>query len=270
MATDREDVRADSNREYAASMDGEAAAADGDYGDDEYLRLEAAEASRAREEMGTSTEHTPLSVLLHMAMNVMIGLPFFVVGIYGLTDPDMDMSAPFIVAMCVGALLFVIGIYCSVVSRPRLSLARGEEIKALRHPSMRTAFARIALSIPFLVAAGYLLVLTQLPYVFPLVVFAAGLYMYFRGVAKYWITRFTVYYVTNQRVSHVYRFFSLDVKEIPLGSINSIGESRSLMETITGRGNVLVSSGATSLHRVEIREINNPGPVAQIIRNLRG
>ena len=264
MTTDREDMEVDASQEDAASMDEEAAAADG-----EYLHPEAAEASRARE-MGTSTEHTPLSVLLHMAMNLMIGLPFFVAGIYGLTDPEMDMSTLFIVAMCVGALLFLIGIYCSVVSRPRLSLARGEEIKALRHPSMRTAFARIALSIPLLLAAGYLFAFTQLPYVFPVVVFAAGLYMYFRGVVKYWITRHTVYYVTNRRVAHVYRFFSLDVKEIPINSISSIGENRRLMEIITGRGNVLVSSGATSLHRVEIREVNNPGPVAQIIRNLRG
>ena len=68
--------------------------------------------------------------------------------------------------------------------------------------------------------------------------------MYFRGVIKYWVNHHTTYYVTNRRAVHMYRFIWLDTTEIPVNAINSISETKGFVETLTGRGSVLVASEA--------------------------
>ena len=142
-----------------------------------------------------------------------------------------------------------------------------ERIHQLRHPSMKPAMARIAMSVPLFLVAGYVMAFTYLPYVYPFAFFLVGLFLYLRGVIRYWINRHTIYYVTNRRVAHVYKFLWLNTTEIPVGSINAISETRNLIEMLTGRGSVLVASGITDRHTVRMQEIDNPGPVAQAIRN---
>ena len=88
-----------------------------------------------------------------------------------------------------------------------------------------------------------------------------------RGVIRYWINHHTIYYVTNRRVAHAYKFLWLDTTEIPVGSINAISETRNFIEMLTGRGSVLVASGISDRHTVRMQEIDDPGPVAQAIRS---
>ncbi len=66
----------------------------------------------------------------------------------------------------------------------------------------------------------------------------------------------------------MYRFGWLETTEIPVNAINSISQTRSLLETLTGRGSVLVASGIGSHHKVLMEEIDNPGPVADTVRRL--
>ena len=202
-----------------------------------------------------------------LLVNVLIALPFFAVGIVGLARDDLRDDASLAV-MLVGALVVLVGLYVSVLSRPRLSLMAGEETLALRHPSMKPAFARIAFSVPFFLAAGYLLQFTTLPYVYPFVPFVIAMYLYFRGVIKYWVNHHTTYYVTSRRAVHMYRFIWLDTTEIPVNAINSISETRGFIETLTGRGSVLVASGIGARHKVRMGEIDDPGPVAATLREL--
>ncbi len=207
------------------------------------------------------------TVVVRIIVNLVVALPFFLAGAFGMVADDRLAQASLAV-MLVGALVVLVGLYVSILSRPRLSLMRGEETLALRHPSMKPAFARIVLSVPFFVAAGYLLEFTGLPYLYPFLPFLVGMYMYFRGVIKYWINHHTTYYVTNRRAVRMYRFGWLDTTEIPVNAINSISQTRSLLETVTGRGSVLVASGIGARHKVRMEEIDNPGPVAETVRQL--
>ena len=202
-----------------------------------------------------------------LVVNVLIALPFFAVGAVGLRRDDLRDDASLAV-MLIGALVVLVGLYVSVLSRPRLDLMENEETLALRHPSMKPAFARIAMSVPFFLAAGYLLQFTTLPYVYPFVPFVIAMYLYFRGVIKYWVNHHTTYYVTSRRAVHVYRFIWLDTTEIPVNAINSISETRGFIETLTGRGSVLVASGIGARHKVRMGEIDDPGPVAATLRGL--
>ena len=142
-----------------------------------------------------------------MAVNLVVGMPFFAVGIYGLTDPELSRLAYlFISSIVIGALLAIVGIYLSVLSRPRLTLMGNEELRALRHPSLKPAFAQIVMSIPLFALAGGLLAFTEYAYVFPFAPFVVAVFLYFQGVVRYWINNHTTYYVTNRRVAHVYQF----------------------------------------------------------------
>ena len=162
-------------------------------------------------EVSGESQHTG-SLAGRLMVNVLIALPFFAVGVVGLARDDLRDDASLAVVL-VGALVVLVGLYVSVLSRPRLNLMPNEETLALRHPSMKPAFARIALSVPFFLAAGYLLQFTTMPYVYPFVPFVIAMYLYFRGVIKYWVNHHTTYYVTSRRAVHVYRFIWLDTTE---------------------------------------------------------
>ena len=220
----------------------------------------------AEREVPGEGQHTS-SLAGRLLVNVLIALPFFAVGVVGLVRDDLRDDASLAV-MLVGALVVLVGLYVSVLSRPRLNLMPDEETLALRHPSMKPAFARIAFSVPLFLAAGYLLQFTALPYVYPFVPFVLAMYLYFRGVIKYWVNHHTTYYVTSRRAVHMYRFIWLDTTEIPVNAINSISETRGFIETITDRGSVLVASGIGARHKVRMGEIDDPGPVAATLRGL--
>ena len=208
-----------------------------------------------------------IRVATRLAANIALGLPFFLMGAFGITLTDLsDLSLIFLAILILGAAIVLIGFYGSVLTRPNPTLMPDEHIQELRHPSMKPAMARIAMSVPFFLAAGYMMAFTYLPYVFPFAIFLVGLFLYLRGVIRYWINHHTIYYVTNRRVAHAYKFLWLDTTEIPVGSINAISETRNFIEMLTGRGSVMVASGISDRHTVRMQEIDNPGPVAQAIR----
>lgn len=210
-------------------------------------------------------------VAVEMAVNSLVGLPFFAAGVFAMIDDGLSSQAPGWAPwaiILVGAAMVMVGFYVSVLARPRLNLIPGEKVLELRHPSMKPAFARIAVSVPFFAVAGYMLWFTLLPYVYPFAPFVVGMYLYLRGVIQYWINHHTAYYATNRRAVRMYRFVWLDTTEIPIGSVNSISVTRSFIEMLTGRGSVQVASGIGARHKVHIKEIDNPEPIAQTIREM--
>ena len=140
----------------------------------------------------------PRLLVLRIVTNFAIGLPFFVVGLYGLIYADMPEQAALVIIL-VGFLVVLVGFYVSVLSAPKLTLLPGENELVMRHPSMKPAVARMVMSIPFFAAAVFLLDYTSLPYAYPFVPFIIGMFMYFRGMVTYWMNHHTVYYVTNRR-----------------------------------------------------------------------
>ena len=122
-------------------------------------------------------------------------------------------------------------------------MMEGEEALVARHPTMQPAYARMIVgAIPIAVAA-VLFAFTNVPYVYPFVALVVGLFIFFRGVVRYWMNHHTAYYVKNRSAMHLYGFAWLHTTEIPVSRIISISEASSLCEMITGRGNVIVGSG---------------------------
>lgn len=210
-------------------------------------------------------------VAVEVAVNSLVGLPFFAAGAFGLVDDGMSSQAPGWASwavIAVGAAMVMVGFYVSALSRPRLNPMPGENVLEMRYPSMKPAYARMVMSVPLFAAAGYLLWFTLLPYVYPFIPFMAGVYLYLRGVITYWVNHHTAYYATNRRAVRMYRFVWLDTTEIPIGSVNSISVTRSFIEMLTGRGSVQVASGIGARHKVHMKEVDNPEPVAQTIREM--
>jgi len=138
----------------------------------------------------------------------------------------------------------------------------------MRHPTMKSAYARTMVSMPFFLGAGYMVIATLLSYVYPFILFLIGLWLFFKGAMRYLSNLHITYTVTDRRVIHMSRFLWLSTKEIPVPRIISISEARNFFEIITRRGSVVVASGIGERQVIRIEEINDPGPVAEALRGL--
>ena len=194
--------------------------------------------------------------------------PFFISGGLAFLDP----SVPFLLrgmVLCVGFVIMALGPYMSLSGvEPTPNLASGEQQIIVRHPSPKPAYARVLMSIPFIIATGYLFTFTEYPYVYPFVTFMIGLYFLFKGIMKYLRNLHITYTITDRRVMHMYKFLWLHTKEIPVARLISISESRSFFEILTGRGTVVASAGIGAAQIVKIEEIDNVTPVAEALREM--
>ena len=201
------------------------------------------------------------------AASLLISGPFFVAGGYGITESDLPGWAAG-VFLLVGLFLATVALISIGRVFPPLALVEGEQLMVSRHPTMKPAFARMALSIPFFAGAWWLFEFTLVPYVFPFGVFVVAMYLFFKGAMRYLRNLHITYTVTDRRVVQQYRFLWLNTKEIPTNRIISISEARNFSEMITGRGSVIVSSGVGERQTVRIEDISDPGPVAESIRKF--
>ncbi len=202
-----------------------------------------------------------------IAVSSLIAGPFLAAGGYGITQQELPAWASG-VFLLVG--LFLAAVVLISVGRviPPMALVEGEQFLVSRHPTMKPAFARMALGIPFFSGAWWLFEFTTAPYVYPFVLFVLALYFFFKGAMRYLRNLHITYTVTDHRVVQQYRFLWLYTKEIPSNRIISISEARNFFEIITGRGSVLVSSGIGERQTVRIEDISDPGPIAESIRRF--
>lgn len=200
-------------------------------------------------------------------VSLLIAGPFLAAGGYGLTESDFPDWASG-VFLIVGLFLAAVPLISIGRVIPPLALVEGEQLLVSRHPTMKPAFARMILSIPFFAGAWWLFEFTLVPYVFPFVVFVVAMFLFFKGAMRYLRNLHITYTVTNRRVVQQYRFLWLYTKEIPSNRIISISEARNFFEIITGRGSVIVSSGIGERQTVRIEDITNPGPIAESIRRF--
>ena len=207
------------------------------------------------------------SMLRKIVISFLIGAPFLAAGGYGFAGSELPEWASSVVFL-VGVLLVFVGLVSVGRVIPPLSLVQGEELLVSRHPTMRPAFARMILSVPFFAGAWYLFEFTLAPYVFPFVLFVVALFLFFKGSMRYLRNLHITYTVTDRRVVQQYRFLWLNTKEIPAARIISISEARSFFEIITGRGSIIVSSGIGERQTVRMEDITDPGPIAESIRQF--
>ena len=211
-----------------------------------------------------------LTFFRKLFINLVVSLPFLLFGIYGfLINPEAIPIYASAICLGVGGFLLVIGFTLSfLASFPMPMLVEGEKELILRHPTMRPAYTRMIISVPFFGIAGYFALATSYPYVYPFVIGLIGLFLFFKGVTRYLRNLCITYLVTDRRVIHMYKFLWLYTNEIPVGRIISIQEARSFFEVITGRGSVVVSSGIGARMTIRMEEIDDPAPVANQLRGL--
>jgi hypothetical protein len=203
--------------------------------------------------------------------SAVIGLPYLAIGAaLWLTEAVQPSSAGFPV-MGFGVVAIVIGVYLrSAAAIEPPPLRAGEELLAARHPTQRVARAKFVVSIPFLLLGLYLLVETHLPYVYPTIPAAVGLWVYFSAANTYWANTVTTYYLTTERIIKEYRFFSLLREELPLERVRGVQERKGIIEKFVGLGNIRVASGGGDTLEVVIRDIEEATAFAEQIRNNIG
>ncbi len=228
-----------------------------------------------------------IGLVRRLLVSAILATPFLLFGVYGLLTQSQGIEflqgfqgvegaevatiplwASFVI-LVVGGCLMAIGLYMSLAGiAPSPPLVAGETEIIMRHPTMKPAYARMLVSTPFFIGAGYIVVATLLPYVYPFVLFLIGLYLFFKGAMRYLRNLHITYTVTDRRVVHMYKFLWLNTKEIPVSRIISISEARNFFEILTGRGSVVVASGIGQRQIIRIEEISDPGPVADALRSL--
>ena len=85
---------------------------------------------------------------------------------------------------------------------------------------------------------------------------------------RYFRNLHVTYMVTNIRAIYMYKFLYLHTNEIPIARIVQISEKRSMVEALSGRGTVVVSSGIGARMTINMEEIDNPGSVAEVLRGM--
>ena len=208
-------------------------------------------------------------------VNALVSLPFIGFALYGfvLADPEViesgELLLPSVICLGVGGFLLVTGFFLGFFSSfPMPLLVKGEKEIIKRHPTMRPAYVRMLVSIPFFGLTGYFFFMTQSPYVYPFATGLIGFWLFFKGTTRYLRNLCITYLVTDRRIIHMYKFLWLYTNEIPVGRIISIQEARGLFEILTGRGSVVVSSGIGARMTIRMEEIDDPGPVANELRGL--
>jgi len=173
-----------------------------------------------------------------------------------------------LVMMAFGLFIAGMGVYVHSVAAPEaLQLRDGEHVIEDRKPAQRNALAEAVIAVPILGLGGYLLYVTQLPLYQPTLVLTVGLFLFSRGLYRYWQNTLTTYFLTNQRVVEEYRFVSLLRNEVPLQKVRGVEEQRSVWDSLFGLGNVAVRSGASGGLTVSVDQVYEPAEFANLVRS---
>ena len=211
-------------------------------------------------------------IMMRMVIAFIVSVPIIGLGGYLIYASSTDANIPVWTGpatVITGLTLLVFGFYMTAVGAfPKPNLGQGEDVKIERPPTMKPAYARITLSIPLFLITAFLYGFTELAYMFPFVTFLFGLWFFFKGVMRYFRNLHVTYMVTNIRAIYMYKFLYLHTNEIPIARIVQISEKRSMVEALSGRGTVVVSSGIGARMTINMEEIDNPGSVAEVLRGM--
>jgi len=211
-------------------------------------------------------------LLVRMFIALIVSIPIIALGgillVYSQTDGTVPAWSG-IAAIVTGVALLILGFYMTAVgSFPYPTLGEGEDVKIERHPTMKPAYTRIFISLPLFFITAVLYMATEFALMFPFITFLIGLWFFFKGVMRYFRNLHITYIVTDRRAIYMYKFLYLHTNEIPVGRIVQISEKRTLIEALSGRGTVVVSSGIGSRMTINMEEIDNPGAVAEALRSM--
>jgi len=197
--------------------------------------------------------------------SVLLGLPLLAGGV-ALHTADRYLQSFGEPVAVLGGFVILLGLVVQSQNPSPPSFRDDEDVLATKTPNQRPAILKGVVSLPCLAGAGYLLYMTKLPYAYPTAAFFVGLYLYSSSLMSYWQNALTTFYLTNQRVISVFRFLTLDRKEIALTDIRLIQEQESIWEKLVGLGNIRIAAGVEDLEIVA-NNIRDPTVFADQIRD---
>lgn len=142
-----------------------------------------------------------------------------------------------------GTGVFLTGWYVYRASPDPIDFGTDEQVITIVEPNQLVAVLRLVFGGVMLLVAGYLLFATEVPFVYPTLVFTFGFAILLAGLVRYWKNTLTTHYVTTQRIVSEYRFISLNRQIIQVDDIIGVNHRQSPLESLVGYGSVLVSSG---------------------------
>ncbi|MBC9986817.1 PH domain-containing protein [Haloferax sp. AS1] len=182
-------------------------------------------------------------------------------------SPSQSSPAAGLIISVFGLFILAMGWYVHFVTAPETPQMRADEhLVEARNPAQRSALAEAALAVPLLSLGGYLLYFTHRPLYQPTIAFGGGLFLFSRGIYRYWQNTLTTYSLTNQRIIEEYRFISLLRNEVPLEKARGVEETRSAWDSLFGLGNVRIRSGASGGLTVAVEQVYDPADFAGQVR----
>lgn len=197
--------------------------------------------------------------------SVLLGLPLLAAGT-ALHTADRYLQSFGLPIAALGAFVVIIGLIVQFITPSPPNFHDDESVIDTRNPNQRPSILKGLLSLPFFATAAYLLYMTKLPYVYPTITFFIGLYLYSSGLLNYWQNALTTFYLTDRRLISVFRFLTLNRKEIALPNVQMIQERKSVWEKLVGLGNVRVAAGVADLEIVA-DNIRDPTTFADEVRD---
>lgn len=170
-----------------------------------------------------------------------------------------------------GILVVLTGGYVYRASPAPIDFGTNEQVITTVDPNQLVAVLRLAFGGAVLLVSGFLLFATQLPYVYPTLVFALGFAILLTGLVRYWKNTLTTHYVTTQRIVSEYRFVSLNRQIIQIDDVIGVSHTQSVLESLVGYGSVLVSSGGgnPSASQIVFNNIANPREAVSALQNAQ-
>jgi membrane protein YdbS with pleckstrin-like domain len=192
-----------------------------------------------------------------------LGIPTLLGGAYVLVTDGTEtapagLGYPFVI---LGAVAILLGFYVSYVAPEPPDVDPIEVFE----PSQLSAYVLGVASLPLFVVTIYLLFFTRVPYVWPTLAFVVFVFLFVKGLVRYWQNSLTTYYVTDDRVISEYRFIGMKRNSAAIAEIGNVERRQSPVETLTGLGNVTVRSPSAD---VRFSDLARPEEAEEILHTL--
>jgi hypothetical protein len=157
------------------------------------------------------------------------------------------------ILMVLGGIIFVTGIFVQFRAPGKPSRI-DPETASVYHPTQRYAAWHIASGIVLFIIGVYVLYFTQIPYAYPGIALAFGMYRVGRGLHRYWANSLTTYYISKDDMLFLksYRFISQDMRPANAKNIDTMPSGQNVIERLfdIGHADVILRNQTYSVRDI--------------------
>jgi hypothetical protein len=180
-----------------------------------------------------------------------VGVAIAILGWHVSNDPTLPEFLPRLLYVT-SVLVFLGGMFLWRQAPAGATLTGGEEVVEAYHPSVVVSYILMVIALVPIALAVYVYQATEYPYIYVLIPLFIGLYLLFRGVARYWKNTLTTYAITTERVVQETRFFSRFNKNIELEDIKTKNQLNSVFGRLVGLESVVFKRPEETIRFVDV------------------